>query len=1611
MEESTALNYQPVAEDQLHEIQIDIPISLSLIDALQQSGRGKHVTSRINAILDNITKNESYLFQDIPVVYEPNGGFLSLVPDNQQTYQINWKEIILQYHLSFLYAEGDEEISKIKRQFHYGNDETTQTREVRTNVMQGSMMGIGTPIGSLARRKQSGCVASFNDRRSGMGMQQSIGSFSRNSIPALVREEEQSILEQGLGDNFDLHTIATLQLQFGMSNSLFRSLIATILANGLYDISFGYLLLHEYKDIFEDVGVPAVNAQDTSSVFDTFYKGIEVGQSIDEGFFTQCIADDNIQAILEVVNHLDLRFLSNHTRHYIESIIAPLCFHENPVLAKSATELYSLYLSCINVEPQVVKVSTVKASINIPQQSDCVALVSIPMKKQKQIICVKPGIFTPASTGFYDILYARIASTGEFIVDKTIPSIRYVVIPSTARKEVIHELPAFNDKGPVRFSELSSQLDELSQAGITAVHVAGAISTLRFDNLTHVIDHSVISKECGGLSEFKDFAERAKSLGMRVLLDFEPVVAMALSSRKYAMYQTLCVDEDDRLVTVVQPETKLQLLNFRSLKFWNLLFNEILTLAEIPGVSGFFLGDINHWDTVLPRNMDELLKVDIDDIMHYNTQSILQGTVVDVNAPEKEHCGMLRRGFRYSPFIMKLMKKLWAAKPDSFVWIQCSKEEESFAIQSGLIPQNNSFSNLIVSRIMSDIHADDFSTITTSEVLREFFEDRKKRLPEGYLIVSPFSSLTTGLANIPAERFQLAVDLLYFLSDVPITCNCLEIAYIIPDGYNIKHVPVLPKKQPVQQQKPIQQQKPGKLQIGKKVQPFKIESDVKKVRTNAFKFTACLKNRASSRNAFDWMLGASINVIQATYDHQENKAIVAAVRTCPTTKRCALITTSFYHSPLIFEANISSLPIFDGISKDSIIEVVPLLLFQNGQGSSNPDKPQYYAYSECAAEDSSLFFDIFPYATNIYEIRIKKPPIEGPVRRTLMEHIFTRLDIAIEHNTTSILANNLIMNQVFDLFEEGDHLEDFVKVIDNLPQLVNASLEISFRDILFYATRHIRKNHEIIELTEKEDSIIEKREKMALSLIHRCIESKGGIAAKFAEAVEKCDRLGPIFFVAPELGPFSKVGGLSTMVWELAKELVNLGLDISVISPYYNVNNKGETDYLKKYGIEYDSTIDVYAPDCFKIGIHYGVVDGVKLWFVHNYSFFSTPYQTGDASFRLQLLILFAKSSLELLCQKKIIPSLVITNDWMTGLVPTYARQTFGSVFNGTKFLHIFHNLGVGYAGKIWPPNGDTGALHYLHNLPDELIVDNFDHSFDPSLSALLQTDQWATVSKKYRDELLESSPYNYFLRGFDHPFAYSNGIRFQERLQALSKLKMNHAEAKAFIQEKYFGDVDPEKCLFVFVGRIVEQKGVHLIADTFEKLEQEFHGKIQVIVGGKAEADDRTYGAPVSAKLWDLKNRYPRSFWAEPTSFFSDGLACCHGADFFLVPSQFEPSGIVQQESFASGTPCIAFKTGGLADTVFEFDRDKKTGNGILFWAHRHKDYMMAIERAMSLYQEKELYYKMRKNAYESVLSTETVARAWAREFARLFSKIYEPETQESERPPAPDYAHETSK
>lgn len=131
--------------------------------------------------------------------------------------------------------------------------------------------------------------------------------------------------------------------------------------------------------------------------------------------------------------------------------------------------------------------------------------------------------------------------------------------------------------------------------------------------------------------------------------------------------------------------------------------------------------------------------------------------------------------------------------------------------------------------------------------------------------------------------------------------------------------------------------------------------------------------------------------------------------------------------------------------------------------------------------------------------------------------------------------------------------------------------------------------------------------------------------------------MGPIVFITPEIGRFSTVGGVGVMVNELTQALAALGREIHIISPYYNFNRKGQTGYLaaegeifpwcplltlSKFvdfcwlnvivGIKYVNNVVTYIGNEYvEVGVHYGKEHGVNLHFLHNFKYFTTPYDTG----------------------------------------------------------------------------------------------------------------------------------------------------------------------------------------------------------------------------------------------------------------------------------------------------------------------------------------------------------------------------------------------------------------
>ena len=271
-------------------------------------------------------------------------------------------------------------------------------------------------------------------------------------------------------------------------------------------------------------------------------------------------------------------------------------------------------------------------------------------------------------------------------------------------------------------------------------------------------------------------------------------------------------------------------------------------------------------------------------------------------------------------------------------------------------------------------------------------------------------------------------------------------------------------------------------------------------------------------------------------------------------------------------------------------------------------------------------------------------------------------------------------------------------------------------------------------------------------------------------------------------------------------------------------------------------------------------------------------------------------------------------------------------------------------------------------------------------------SDQWGTVSHSYKNDLLAASPLNHLLKQKKAPFSYPNGIFKEKRLKILrEKSGGQKKECKKYIQQKYFGyqDADYSVPIYSFIGRITQQKGTLLILDCVEELIRITGGKINILIGGMGDRRD-PYVSACIGKINYLRSKYPYSFWANPDEFFSDGPKVNLGSDFGLMPSLFEPGGIVQHEFFIAHTPVIAFRTGGLKDTVFEFRWDNNTGNGLTFDNYNYNDFLNAIRRSFDLFKNKEKYEICANNAYNSAIDVADVSRAWCKEFYRLKNKIF---------------------
>eukprot|EP01119_Soliformovum_irregulare_P020831 TRINITY_DN6809_c0_g1_i1.p1 TRINITY_DN6809_c0_g1~~TRINITY_DN6809_c0_g1_i1.p1 ORF type:complete len:2064 (+),score=697.75 TRINITY_DN6809_c0_g1_i1:71-6262(+) len=1171
-----------------------------------------------------------------------------------------------------------------------------------------------------------------------------------------------------------------------------------------------------------------------------------------------------------------------------------------------------------------------------------------------------------AKAGYYDWRFVTLNLEGNFV---PLPRLELsqiqgrVIVQGKIRHEIIHEVWVdlqdsdwdrnrgfINKKGT--FAGVSNALTEYKrQFGISTVYVMGALDRPPWGPPLSPIDKATPNRWLGGGKEFDDMVSNANNLGMKIVVDATAKVSSRLAHRKYKDLTCYTLNEDENLK--VHPGTDGKdflwndcvLLNWRKKDTWDLTISEIKQWAA-RGVSGVRLDGAQSWPLILTPDSDELFRQDSDGAFHYTNAEIFEGEVVEGGRWDEGHKygfhGTRAAKTHPNPFFIKMTRAIWKQYPQFFFLAEVFWSKEVSAISSGLIPYSAGLSRSMASIFKLGINKDGTITQlnqnTNVNVFYDWYEHRATYPQNSILLVASSSHNLPYPSAIYGKGAWSVVDLIYFLPEVPMTFIGEQFGWTQkPDIYRQQFVPLQAPRQ---------------------------YAEMSVIRGH-------YEHRSTLRRTFGVLREGGMMPLLAYHSWGWHDRVFAFCRfTKQEIPEIAIVAVNF-----------------NDVESQFYIDFAPLRSILRGgdeiiyriQDLINPGAPpQYFTPKEFLGEKN--FVVLPPFGSICWGVFVmtNTPGSE----RVLFEHSMKRLQHNLAHNLDP--ANNMMYTLLMKGFTTISEFELMVQALLKR----NAGAD----------------PHKIPKLLQHVFTLLTQRgdvsDTRVLAFLQEVAENgKTETVKNVCRLTLEKNRLGSIVFITPEIGRFSTVGGVGVMVNELTQAMASLGCEVHIVSPYYNYNRKGKTGYLAAEGIEYTRNIVTYVGhEHVELGVHEGTEHGVHLVFLHNWKYFSTPYETGSPVHQLQQVVLMAKGSLEYCCQAELLPMLVVTNDWYTGLVAAYAKSgSFGTTFKGTILFHIVHNLEIGYEGKIYLDGNDD--LSYIHQLNRDLIVDPTSRQMclNSSRCALLCSDQWGTVSASYRDDLMKVSPLANLLCRYPQPFAKLNGIRLEERLDVLKQAAPDHETAKAMLQKKYFGEVDPSIPIFAFVGRIVLQKGVHLVLNAVRELMDFTRGRIQILIGGMANMKD-PYAAQCAWSMQGFRKQYKARFWADPQEFFTDGTLVNIGADFALMPSLFEPSGVVQQEFFAGGTPVIAFKTGGLKDTIFEYYNKK--GNGFTFEAHAHNDFLAAVKRALAVFNSKADYAQLRQNARDAVLDVTNQAKSWAREYARLADRFWsDPESIEAVR------------
>ena len=506
-----------------------------------------------------------------------------------------------------------------------------------------------------------------------------------------------------------------------------------------------------------------------------------------------------------------------------------------------------------------------------------------------------------------------------------------------------------------------------------------------------------------------------------------------------------------------------------------------------------------------------------------------------------------------------------------------------------------------------------------------------------------------------------------------------------------------------------------------------------------------------------------------------------------------------------------------------------------------------------------------------------------------------------------------------------------------------------------------------------------------------------------------------VLFVTSEHAPFAKLGGLGEVMFSLPRALKDIGHDARVIIPRYGTIDPVKYDLkIEQRGLlvptgyagddkpkelicnvlRYDATNDPKSP--------------VTTYFLENqeyYEFRSNAYGYGDDHIRFALL---SRGTMEFLKNSGgWVPDVIVCTDWVSALLPSIMKFEYQAIPNFSHIATVLsvHNLayqGTAKHHKFTPEMERDDGYGPLPDFFDERMK-----KINPLRRGIMYADVINTVSPKYAEEITTEEfgegLEKLFQERHDRLWGILNGIDYTTNNPAtdpsLAKnftvaTLQDRSENKLALQQRFGLPQNKDVFLMSIASRLAKQKGFGLVKEVIEPFLRDTRS--QLIIVGSGDTELMLYFQELEKKYLD-QVRADLHFTQSPHLIFA-------GTDVVLLPSKYEPSGLVQMEAMRYGAIPGARRVGGLADTVEDYSPVTKKGGGFLFSEFDAISFLIALTRAWVNWRHRFSWKKLQTTAMSKDFSWEHSAES----YAKLFRRAIELRKKDREKEAPPERAKE---